>query len=178
MKMFAAVIACCVSIVGLGAESSPYAGQEERAIKALSSDEVENYLAGKGAGFAKAAELNHYPGPRHVLDLARELELTAEQRKRSQEIFDAMQSRAIALGTQLVGKERELDRRFASGAIDPSSLDQLLSDIGKLQAGLRYVHLSAHLEEKRLLSAEQARRYDQLRGYDRPGTQTEHMHQH
>ena len=32
--------------------ASPYAGQESRDIKALSADDVQSYLSGKGMGFA------------------------------------------------------------------------------------------------------------------------------
>jgi hypothetical protein len=49
--------------------AQPYAGQQSRAIKALSQDEVRQYLEGAGLGYAKAAELNRYPGPMHVLEL-------------------------------------------------------------------------------------------------------------
>jgi len=42
-------------------------------------------------GLAKAAELNHYPGPRHVLDLASELKLSEEQRLRIEQIYNTMQ---------------------------------------------------------------------------------------
>lgn len=42
---------------------SPYTGEQAREIKALSADEVNAYLNGQGAGLAKAAELNRYPGP-------------------------------------------------------------------------------------------------------------------
>ena len=58
----------------------PYTGQQNREIKALSPQEMQNYLEGKGMGYAKAAELNHYPGPAHALELADRLELTSEQR--------------------------------------------------------------------------------------------------
>lgn len=51
-------------------ETKPYAGQQERMIKALSTSEIDGLKKGKGMGLAKAAELNHYPGPRHVLDEA------------------------------------------------------------------------------------------------------------
>src|SRR4051812_3345086 len=64
-------------------EPSPYAGQEQREIKSLSADEVKDYLAGKGMGMAKAAELNEYPGPLHVLQLASELNLSPEQKART-----------------------------------------------------------------------------------------------
>jgi len=77
---------------------SPYTGQEARDIKALSAQEVQDYLAGKGMGLAKAAELNRYPGPAHVLELAAPLNLTAEQKIRTQELFKRMEKKAIGLG--------------------------------------------------------------------------------
>src|SRR4051794_20423334 len=41
-------------------------------IKALSAEEVSQLERGGGLGHGRAAELNHYPGPGHVLDLADE----------------------------------------------------------------------------------------------------------
>src|SRR5262245_34850176 len=38
-------------------QTTPYAGQQAREIKALSSEEIESYLSGSGMGLAKAAEL-------------------------------------------------------------------------------------------------------------------------
>lgn len=154
-----------ISVTALAQTPSPYAGQEAREIKALSRQEVTDYLDGKGMGYAKAAELNHYPGPRHVLDMAAELGLSEEQIERSEAIFAAMKARAMSLGKQLVAKETELDRLFASGSIDPASLETLLSAIGSLHAELRYAHLNAHLEQRTLLTQHQIHRYDQLRGY-------------
>lgn len=156
---------------------SPYIGQEAHEIKALSQQEVEGYLNGKGLGYAKAAELNQYPGPRHVLDLGKELTLTEEQTEQTQEIFDAMKAQASTLGKELVEKERELDQQFANKSIDDESLMILLSDIGALQANIRYVHLNAHLEQKALLTEDQIQLYDHLRGY---GTSHngEHKHSH
>jgi hypothetical protein len=43
-----------------------YAGQQTRAIKALSSQEEQDLRLGRGMGLAKAAELNGYPGPMHT----------------------------------------------------------------------------------------------------------------
>lgn len=156
---------------------SPYAGQESRQIKALSRQQVRDYLDGKGMGYAKAAELNHYPGPRHVLDLAKELGLTQEQKARTQLLFDSMKARAVDLGKQLVEKEKELDRQFSNASISDSELNRLVSDIGALQARIRYVHLSAHLNQKELLSKEQIQRYDQLRGYGSLNS-GKHAHSH
>ena len=144
---------------------SPYRGQETREIKALSQQEVEGYLTGKGLGYAKAAELNQYPGPRHVLDMAKELNLTEDQRTRTQAVLDAMKAQAVALGKQLVEKERELDQLFANDSIDANSLKTRLADIAVLQGEIRFAHLRAHLEQKALLTKHQIRLYDQLRGY-------------
>lgn len=91
---------------------SPYAGRQEREIKALSADRVQAYLEGRGMELALAAELNHYPGPLHVLELAAPLKLTA-------------------------------------------------------------AHLRRHLEMKRILTPEQVKRYDELRGYAQAGVRHE-----
>ena len=149
----------------LASEASPYLGQQNREIKALSPQETQDYLDGKGMGFAKAAELNHFPGPLHVLQLAEKLELTPDQRARTERIRAAMQHDATALGKALVDKEWELDRSFASGAIDPEKLRLLVTEIGRLQAEVRVVHLKAHLDQKAILTAAQLAGYDELRGY-------------
>jgi Spy/CpxP family protein refolding chaperone len=172
-----AFIACALTFAAYADTTSPYQGQESRKIKALSQEEVEGYLNGKGLGYAKAAELNQYPGPRHVLDAAKELALSDEQTKRTQAIFDDMQQRAIKLGKQLVAKEQELDRQFASGTADASSLKALLAEIGKIQTDIRYVHLNAHLQQVTVLSKHQIHLYNQLRGYN-AANDGEHHHAH
>lgn len=149
------------------APASPYAGQEGREIKALSSEEVSAYLAGKGMGLAKAAELNGYPGPMHVLELAEQLELSAEQKMKTQNLYKDMQARAIAAGRALVDAERELDRLFAGKAASPDRLDASLKEIGALQARVRGVHLETHLLQAAILTPQQIARYNALRGYDR-----------
>jgi hypothetical protein len=40
---------------------------------------MSTLLSGQGSGFAKPAELNGYPGPAHVLELAGPLGLDAPQ---------------------------------------------------------------------------------------------------
>lgn len=145
--------------------ASPYAGQETRDIKSLSAVEVDAYLTGKGLGMAKAAELNGFAGPRHVLELASELALTPEQRAQTETLFASMQLKASTLGRALVDKERQLDQLFASRAITSESLKEALDEIGSLQARLRGAHLEAHLAQSAILTAGQNARYVQLRGY-------------
>ena len=158
--------------------AAPYAGQQTRDVKALSADEVSALLDGKGMGFARAAELNGFAGPAHVLELATELQLTDEQRTRTHALFAAMSASAIVAGRLLVDKERELDRLFATKAISPYRLASELQQIGGLQARVREVHLQAHLAQVEILTAEQNARYGQLRGYAATPEQREHEHRH
>lgn len=155
----------------------PYVGQETREIKALSSEEIAAYLAGNGMGLAKAAELNHYPGPLHVLALATELALTPAQSARTEALYQTMQNEAVALGKQLIEAERQLDHMFANKTITTEKLQQSLQAIALLQGRIRQVHLQTHLAQAEILDAEQIRKYDELRGYaESSAHSTHHMH--
>jgi len=144
---------------------SPYAGQDGRDIKALSADQLADLKAGRGMGLALAAELNGYPGPLHVLELADRLRLSPEQTQRVDSLYRAMQSEAIAAGAKLITAEGELDRQFAAGGMTPATLAALTSQIGQRQGELRAVHLPYHLTTAALLTPEQRRQYGELRGY-------------
>jgi hypothetical protein len=102
---------------------SPYSGMQTRPIKALSEQQVADLKAGRGMGLALAAELNGYPGPSHVLELADKLDLSADQRTRIQKLFALMKQEALPLGTKLIDQEAELDRQFANRAVTPDSLN-------------------------------------------------------
>jgi Spy/CpxP family protein refolding chaperone len=162
------------TVAWAGEALSPYARQERREIKALSREEVDGYVSGDGMGFAKTAELNHYPGPRHVLDLADQLLLSDEQRKRTKAIFETMKSQAVSLGKQLVEKEYRLDSRFAERTISDAELEQLVTEISVIQGKLRAVHLRAHLAQRVVLTPDQVEHYDVLRGYQQPGSDDPH----
>jgi len=146
-------------------QAQPYAGLENRPIRALAPERVEDLLAGRGAGYALAAELNHYPGPTHVLELASELQLRSDEEQRVHEVFSAMQRDAQQYGKQLVGLEAELDQDFGRGAITQAELSRLVGEIATVEGRLRNTHLAAHLGIKGILTPEQVSRYDQIRGY-------------
>jgi Spy/CpxP family protein refolding chaperone len=150
----------------LPGQATPYRGQESRDIKALSADDVADLLAGKGMGLAKAAELNGYPGPLHVLENAKALNLSDRQTSRTQALFAAMQAKAKQIGKSLVDEERKLDRMFADRTVSREALTASLARIGALQADLRAAHLEAHLAQRQILTAEQNAAYVKLRGYD------------
>lgn len=148
-----------------GVHHSPYAPHAERALKALSDEDVHALMQGHGMGMAMAAELNGYPGPRHVLDMAETLQLTPEQQAQTQQIFDAMQTRATELGRQIVEGERALDAAFAAQSITVDLLEERMTELGNLRARLRQVHLEAHLELFPVLTEEQRAAYASARGY-------------
>ena len=155
---------------------TPYAGQQARGIKALSDDDIAALRKGEGMGMAKAAELNGYPGPAHVLQLAAQLELTETQRRDVQASFDRMSAAAKPLGAELIERERALDQLFAKGDISPDQVAAETVAIGELQGRLRAVHLAAHLETHALLRADQIARYEELRGYGDKETPAQHHH--
>ncbi len=147
------------------AAKSPYAGEETRTIKSLSPDEIQKYLDGEGMGLAKAAELNHYPGPRHVLALASELHLTGEQKDKTQDAFNIMHEKAVSLGKQIVDKEKNLNKQFADGTVTAKVLESSTLELANLQGTLRATHLLAHIRMRDILTDEQAKKYDEMRGY-------------
>lgn len=144
---------------------SDYAGQEHHRIKALSEDEITGYLAGRGMGLARAAELNRFPGPLHVLQLADKLELTPAQKTETQKIFDRMHAEAARLGAELVEKEKTLDAMFSRATVSRDSLQEITAAIGALQARIRLTHLEAHLALRSTLTPAQIETYQTLRGY-------------
>lgn len=82
-------------------------------MKALSKEQIADLEAGRGMGLALAAELNGYPGPLHVLELAKALDLTDEQVSRTKKLLERMKAEAIPIGRRLIDEEATLDSLFA-----------------------------------------------------------------
>ncbi len=170
-------IVLAATLPGSGeAQESPYTGLEQRPIKALSAKEVAAYAEGAGMSLALPAELNGYPGPRHVLDNAGALGLSQGQREAISAIFDSMQSQAIAVGREYIRAEQRLDSLFAAGGITREGLREGVAEAERLKGRLRVIHLAAHLETTALMDREQVSRYQQLRGYN--GAQQDHGAHH
>ncbi len=155
-------------IAGIAQEQSPrslHAAHEMSEIPSLTPTELEQLRNGDGMGLARPAELNHFPGPKHVLELAPELGLTPEQQTRAEEIFAEMQQRARDLGEQIIEAERHLNMQFAHRHVDEAALRESTASIAELYGRLRFAHLVAHLAVGSLLEASQVEVYDGLRGY-------------
>jgi len=149
---------------------SPYAGQEIRGIKALSQEDVEGLLTGAGTpfgGMAKPAELNGYPGPRHVLDAveAGEFELIGDQKEQIEALYEEMRSEAIELGNEIINIEEMIDDAFVKGTITEESLQEKVMESASLYGQLRIVHLKYHLLMVDILTPQQVEQYNDLRGY-------------
>ena len=151
---------------------SPYAAEWASPVRGLSQQEVADLLAGHGMGFARMAELNNYPGPRHLLDLQTEIDLSPAQVQQIEEQFATMQQSAQALGQQVVAAETELSTAFAAGTLTAAELTAQVTHLAELYGELRLVHLQAHLQVTPLLTSAQRMRYNELRGY----AMAEHSH--
>ena len=138
--IIAALATCVVTMQTLAADTTatPAMQQQARTIKALSDDDVAALRKGEGMGMAKAAELNGYPGPAHVLALAKQLSLSDDQLRRMQLAFDRMSAAAKPLGDEVIAHERMLDQLFAVGRADRASVAAETASIGELQGRLRW----------------------------------------
>ncbi len=167
------IIASLALITSVNAET-PYAGMQTRSIKALSEQQIADLSAGRGMGLALAAELNGYPGPAHVLELADGLDLSTDQRTRVQGLFDSMKAEAVPLGSRLLEQEADLDGQFANHTVTPESLKASTAAIAATQGVLRETHLKYHLLTGKVLTPPQMMKYAELRGYGGGG----HQHRH
>ncbi len=165
-RPLAAVVVLLLTTHGVGAQpAQSYAGMEPRPIKALSEQQIAQLRTGHGMGLALAAELNGYPGPRHVLELADQLGLSDAQRRSVKTLFDEMSAAAIALGARLIDRETDLDSQFAARTVSQDSLSAAVAAIGEVQAELRKTHLKYHLLTAAVLTPHQMQAYSALRGY-------------
>ena len=180
MRSLGLGLVAALALVGPAAyaqHAQPYSGQEQRSVKALSEDEIKQYLSGAGMGFARAAELNHYPGPMHVLELADKLGLTETQRVQTEKLMKSHKDEARALGGKVVQAEQALEQLFRSGNVTEAQLAAAVRAAAAAQAEYRLSHLETHRRMKALLTPQQVARYDELRGYS-GAARSEHKRHH
>lgn len=154
----------CVPSFAMG-QTGTYAGQQDRPVKALSQQQIEDLRTGRGMTLALAAELNGYPGPMHVLELADRMELDDSQKAQIENLLKEMRREAIQVGTRLLAAEISLDREFAERRVTTESVVAGTQAVAALQGELRATHLRYHLATVEVLNAGQVVRYNELRGY-------------
>lgn len=146
----------------------PYSAQFGSPVRGLSQDEIDSLLEGRGAGLARTAELNGYPGPLHVLELQKQLDLSAQQKTTVEAARARMLDEAKRLGREILNREKVLSEAFDAATITNRELDTRITELGRLYAELRVTHLRAHVAIRPILTAEQVAHYDRLRGYTAP----------
>jgi hypothetical protein len=146
---------------------SPYQPQAQSELLGLNDSEIAELRAGTGMGLARAAELNSYPGPRHVLDAveAGRFPASPDQVQQVRLIFDGMKGDAQRVGAEILREEESLEAAFRASTITDDDLRLRVTRIAKLQGELRAIHLRAHVATRAILSAAQLARYNELRGY-------------
>lgn len=152
----------------------PYAGQQHSSIPGLTEEEIASYREARGMGFARPADINGYPGPLHVLELADALALTDEQRRAVQSLYDQMRTEASALGEEFLTRYSALELAFRDGTITPEALGERTGEIGRIEGALRATHLKYHLATRGILTFDQVAAYARLRGYATEGSPMEH----
>lgn len=119
-------------------------------------------------GYARAAELNHYPGPAHVLELGEQLALTDKQRDAARSMMKVHRAQAQAIARQRVEAERTLEMLFRSASVYERELAAAVQRVAMLEGEYRLAHLETHRRMQSLLTPEQIQLYDRLRGYASP----------
>ncbi len=170
MRLLAAlalVVAVARPLAAQQTLTSPYREQLGSEIRGLTTKEITDLREGLGMGLARSAELNGYPGPRHILDAveAAQFHLNPEQLAAVRQLFEEMSAEARRLGRTILTEEQALESAFRAGTIDATNLRERVTRIAALQGKLRAVHLRTHLQTRALLTDHQIERYNEVRGY-------------
>ncbi len=168
-------LAGCFDRVNEEHPSASYPQLQESEVRGLTPEQIEGLRNGDGMGYALPAELNGYPGPKHVLESADDLGLNESQREATAKIRAEMLEKAKATGAALVSAYESLDQEFRSQDIDADRLRNHTEQIGTLEGELRAIHMQAHLEMMTVLTHAQILQYSELRGYQ-SGGHADHAH--
>lgn len=134
----------------------------------LTAPQLDALRHGRGMGMSMPAEMNNHPGPVHMLEQAEALGLSPEQAWATEALTAGMKADAVALGEQVIAREGDLDALFVAGQPDEARLASLVTELGRLNAALRLVHLRAHVAATALLNATQVAAYYHARHRVRP----------
>lgn len=157
MRSFIFFVVCCAALI-------QFSGAQT-----VVPRDRDGLLKGEGMGLASSAELNGYPGPKHVIQLRNELGLTLDQLRKAEALMEGVQASAKVIGQQVVDEEESLENLFQSGSPDERKVQSSLQEIGRLRADLRFLHLQAHLRMKEVLTPEQIQKYNKVRGHRADG---------
>ena len=151
------------------------AGMTQAAPMFSAAERARGLLEGKGMGLATPAENHGYPGPRHVLDAADQLNLTPEQRARAAALVAAMQTEAIPQAKLLLAEEAALDDLFIHHQATLANITAASDRAARAESVLRVIHLKYHLAMEALLTPDQIRAYTALGSHPEQGSSSTPM---
>lgn len=128
-------------------------------IKSLSAEEISGFSEGLGMGQAKAAELNGFPGPKHLLERTAELKLSGPQVASLEKLRTEMTAEARKYGAEVIESERVLNRLFVEDSANEESLSSAVQRAEEAKAKVRLAHLRTHLAAKKVLTDDQLKLY-------------------
>ena len=136
---------------------------KSRQVKAMSIDQIRQYLAGGDMGYSKPAEVHDFPSPAHVLRFADEVGLSAEQRAAAEALLARHKADAQRIGVKVVDAERELESLFRLRCVQPAGLASAVRRLARAESEYRFLHLEANRQMRGLLTDEQVAQYAALR---------------
>ncbi|MDZ7315843.1 MAG: periplasmic heavy metal sensor [candidate division KSB1 bacterium] len=95
---------------------------------------------------------------KEVID--RDLNLTDEQEKAFKKIDLSFRKETVALRNDLQIKQLELQAELSEDKPDAKKIESLIDDIAKLRAAIQKKRISAHLQKRNLLNADQRKILD------------------
>lgn len=136
--------------------------QQVSPLKFISSQNYQYYKNGGNSDLYLIAEVNNYPSPGSVLQLAKELSLTTDQKHQVNMIHIELNRKVKEMGGFLIKEQTKLNQLFETRKIDEGSLIYYTNKIGALEGELRNAYLRAHLRTSTLLSAQQLKKYQDI----------------
>jgi hypothetical protein len=121
-------------------------------------------LNGFEGDLGKTGEINSYPSPKSILELATTLNLSSIQKSRLSDIQSNTVARAKQLGKEIVQIENELYRAFQARIVNEKSCTDDAQQIGRLRGKLRGIFLNARIRAKAVLNESQISMYRQISG--------------
>lgn len=149
-------------LVGLAAIAILGAGSLQARPMFSSAEREQGLLAGRGMGLATPAENNGYPGPRHVLDAAEQLHLSADQKAAIQTLVDQMTAEAIPAARRLLADEAALDKLFIDKTATLEAIQAASDRAAMSESAARVIHLKYHLATVKILTPDQIKAYSAM----------------
>ena len=125
--------------------------------------EFETFKAAKNiSGLQAVADHNHYPSPRKVLLLQKELQLNDRQMAAISLINKTLQGKINEMNGFLITNERTIDSLFRYKKVNNGLLIFYTNRYGLYQGELRNALLQACLKTEAILTGQQIKKYDSL----------------